>query len=49
MASTVTPDGFTLWYEVKGDSPAVVFPPRMRSEHATLADALAACAVTLPW
>ncbi|MEV0407610.1 hypothetical protein [Actinoallomurus sp. NPDC050550] len=41
MAVTVTRDGFTLWYEVKGDGPAVIFPSRMRSEHVTLADALA--------
>ncbi|GAA4055374.1 hypothetical protein GCM10022214_03210 [Actinomadura miaoliensis] len=42
VASTVTRDGFTLWYEVKGDGPAVIFPSRMRSEHSMLAEALAA-------
>lgn len=42
MATTVTHDGFTLWYEAKGDGPAVLFPSRMRGEHATLAGALAA-------
>lgn len=42
MATTVTDDGFTLWYEVKGDGPAIVFPSRMRAEHGALASALAA-------
>ncbi|WP_396447457.1 alpha/beta fold hydrolase, partial [Actinomadura sp.] len=41
MATTVTGDGYTLWYEVKGDGPAVVFPSRMRAEHGALAGALA--------
>jgi pimeloyl-ACP methyl ester carboxylesterase len=42
VATTVTQDGFTLWYEVKGDGPAIVFPSRMRNEHSALASALAA-------
>jgi hypothetical protein len=43
MATTVTSDGYTLWYDVAGgDGPAIVFPSRMRNEHSTLGAALAA-------
>ncbi|QKW38333.1 hypothetical protein HUT06_33575 [Actinomadura sp. NAK00032] len=42
MATTVTQDGYTLWYEVTGDGPGVVFPSRMRAEHSALAGVLAA-------
>lgn len=34
-------DGYTLWYEVEGDGPAIVFPCRFRAEHANLGTALA--------
>lgn len=42
MATTVTSDGFTLWYEVAGEGPGIIFPSRMRIEHSALAAALAA-------
>ncbi len=42
VATTVTGDGYTLWYEAVGEGPGVVFPSRMRVEHSALASALAA-------
>jgi pimeloyl-ACP methyl ester carboxylesterase len=42
MATTVTSDGFTLWYEATGEGPAIVFPCRMRDEHSRIGAALAA-------
>ncbi|MEO3784197.1 hypothetical protein ABGB12_12755 [Actinocorallia sp. B10E7] len=41
MATTVTDDGYTLWYEAQGEGPGIVFPSRMRAEHSALASALA--------
>lgn len=41
MASAVGADGFRLWYEVTGDGPAIIFPCRVRAEHAKLGAALA--------
>lgn len=42
MATTVTGDGYRLWYEAEGEGPGIVFPSRMRVEHSALAAALAA-------
>lgn len=41
MATTVTNDGFRLWYEVAGEGPAIIFPAQFRAECAALAAALA--------
>lgn len=42
MATAVTSDGFTLWYEAMGEGSAIVFPSRMRVEHSAVGAALAA-------
>jgi pimeloyl-ACP methyl ester carboxylesterase len=42
VATTVTGDGYTLWYEAAGEGPAIIFPSRMRAEHSTVGAALVA-------